>query len=220
KLPIKERPECGVNHGNCTSVNGNNSAYVAIGCCNKKGFCGLSYEDCNINAGCQSKYGICSMNGLNLNSNPSYSSSSSSSSTLSISSSSSSSSSNSNSNSSVKTITATLNSPLYNYVKSNIGQSCGKGYGSCIIKGKEERSYDHITCYYNDSNSSLLSSSKNNYIMAQQQQQQYPKITTITITTIPLSSTDSTTINKAIPSSTRRIKSTKYIPKTITVTQN
>ncbi|ORX80845.1 subtilisin-like protein [Anaeromyces robustus] len=246
KLPIKERPECGVNHGNCTSVNGNNSAYVAIGCCNKNGFCGLSYEDCNINTGCQSEYGICSMNGLNLNSNPSYSSSSSSSSTLSISNSSSSSSSNSNSSSSVKTITATLNSPLYNYVKSNIGQSCGKGYGSCIIKGKEECSYDHISCcskdgicglsaehcgegcqsefgacyYNNDSNSSLLSSSKNNYIIPQRIKRDFSKINTAVITTTPLTSIKSTTIYKAIPSSTRRIKSTKYIPKITTITQN
>ncbi|ORX80846.1 subtilisin-like protein [Anaeromyces robustus] len=85
----------------------------------------------------------------------------------------------------VKTITATLNTPLYNYEKSNIGHSCGKGYGSCIIKGKEERSYDHII-----------------------------------ITTIPLTSVKSNTIYKAIPSSTRRIKSTKYIPKTTTITQN
>ncbi|ORX66232.1 hypothetical protein BCR32DRAFT_183501, partial [Anaeromyces robustus] len=43
-------------------------------CCNKNGFCGLSYEDCNISTGCQPSYGICLKNELNLNSSSSFSS--------------------------------------------------------------------------------------------------------------------------------------------------
>ena len=103
-----EIKECGLNIGQCTIENPQNTAYITIGCCNKDGKCGISTEDCSINAGCQNKYGICLMNTLN-------------------------------STSSTKNV-------INNSSNSKMGQSCGEGLGSCIVKGYDGHTYEHISC--------------------------------------------------------------------------
>jgi len=65
-LPAKEPiTECGGKKaGKCTIVNPQNTAYIAIGCCNKDGSCGISSDHCGVDAGCQNKFGMCLMNSL------------------------------------------------------------------------------------------------------------------------------------------------------------
>ena len=65
-LPAKEPiTECGGKKaGKCTIVNPQNTAYIAIGCCNKDGSCGMSSDHCGVDAGCQNKFGMCLMNSI------------------------------------------------------------------------------------------------------------------------------------------------------------
>jgi len=107
---VPEVKDCGPNIGQCTMSNPQNTAYIVIGCCNRNGYCGISSEDCSVNAGCQDRYGICLTNTLNA--------------------------------------TPTSKTVINN--KSKIGQPCGKEDGSCIVKGYDGRTYEHISCCSKD----------------------------------------------------------------------
>jgi len=208
---VPEIKDCGPNLGQCTMSNPQNSAYIVIGCCNKNGYCGISSEDCSVNAGCQGRYGICLMNTLN-------------------------------STSTSKTI---INN------SSKIGQPCGTDSGSCIVKGYNGHTYEHISCCSKDGICGLSSDhcgdgcqSEFGACYASKSTLITPSVTTAnpismsmslttieSMTNIPItessSITESRTINESTPlvknnpiTSTlvNNINSTKYIIKTTTST--
>jgi len=64
-IPEYLRTECGGSYGaKCNIVNPQNTAYIAIGCCSRRLTCTYNPDDCQISAGCKSRYGMCFMNTL------------------------------------------------------------------------------------------------------------------------------------------------------------
>ena len=135
---IPEMKECGMIYGRCAQENPQNTAYITIGCCNKDGKCGLSTEDCSIDAGCQSRYGICLKNTLDEN-------------TSSIPSSTSPPPPPPPPPTNSTDTTDTTDSVIIDDEdKNRIGKPCGEGYGSCIVKRKYGYTYEHVSCCSKD----------------------------------------------------------------------